>query len=351
MLTVVHVVNQFFAGLGGEEKADIPVGVAEGAVGVARAFQAQLGDQASVVATVYFGDNYFHEHLEQAKEAILREVCSRKPQVVVAGPAFNAGRYGLACVEISQMISENLELPCVTAMHPANPAVLAYREHHNLKSFLLPSSETAVGMAQALASIARFVLRVGMGVEIGPAEKEGYIARGVRRMEKADRPGAKRAIDMLLKRLKGRPITTEIPVEAWDGVKFAHPVSDLSSATIAVITTSGVVPWGNPDGFKIFRNTFWRKYDIARLSTMEPGRWEAIHGGYNVSYMNQNPHYGMPLDVLRSLEADKTIGRLYPSYYVVPGNQGSPSVMRRIGQELAADLHREGIDGVLLVST
>jgi hypothetical protein len=36
MLTVVHVVNQFFAGLGGEEKADSPVGVLDGAAGAAR---------------------------------------------------------------------------------------------------------------------------------------------------------------------------------------------------------------------------------------------------------------------------------------------------------------------------
>lgn len=38
MLTIVHVVNQFFAGLGGEEKAGSPVGVLEGAAGAARGF-------------------------------------------------------------------------------------------------------------------------------------------------------------------------------------------------------------------------------------------------------------------------------------------------------------------------
>lgn len=84
---------------------------------------------------------------------------------------------------------------------------------------------------------------------------------------------------------------------------------------------------------------------------MESGRWEAIHGGYNVSFINQNPHYGLPLDVLRELETERIIGKLYPEYYVVPGNQGSPSVMRRIGEEIAADMRKEGADGVLLVAT
>ena len=34
MTQIVHVVNQFFAGIGGEEKAEIPVGASDGAVGL-----------------------------------------------------------------------------------------------------------------------------------------------------------------------------------------------------------------------------------------------------------------------------------------------------------------------------
>src|SRR5215510_9029600 len=96
-----------------------------------------------------------------------------------------------------------------------------------------------------------------------------------------------------------------------------------------------------------------RKYTIAEVKELEPGKWEAVHGGYNVAYMNKNPHYGVPLDALRSLEAEGKIGagKLYPAYYVIPGNQGSPTVMRRIGQEIAADLKKEGVEGVLFVAT
>ncbi|MBI4525648.1 MAG: glycine/betaine/sarcosine/D-proline family reductase selenoprotein B [Deltaproteobacteria bacterium] len=351
MLSVVHIVNQFFAGLGGEEKADVPVGVIEGAAGVARGLQVQFGDLAKVVSTVFFGDNYFHEHPEAARDAILQELRLRRPQIVVAGPAFNAGRYGLACVKICQMISEELGAPCVTAMHPENPAVAAYREYHNLKVFLLPTAQTATGMTEALSAMARFTCRLESGAEIECAQEAGYVSRGVRRLEKTDRTGADRAIDLLLKRLRGEPFMTEVPMEIWDQATPAAALADLSRATIAIVSTSGVVPWGNPDGFKTYRNTYWRKYNIAELKCMEPGRWEAVHGGYNVSFMNQNPHYGVPLDALRSLEVEGVIGRLYPSYYVVPGNQGAPSVMRRIGEEIAADLRSEGVDGVLLVAT
>lgn len=350
MVNVIHIINQFFAGLGGEEKAGVPVEVAEGATGAARGLQTHLGDNGKVVATVYFGDNYFHEHAEEAKAQILKEVGSRKPQVVVAGPAFNSGRYGVSCVEICHAVADSLQIPCVTAMHEENPAVYTYREHRDLKVFLLPTKATAAGMTEALGAIARFALRVGSGEEIGAAREEGYVPRGIRRLERSDRPGVERAIEMLLQRLRNEPFATEIPIQAWDQVVPAAALSPGRKANVAVITTSGVVPWGNPDRFKTYRNTFWRKYSIAELKVLEPGKWEAVHGGYNVNFMNQNPHYGMPLDALRSLEAEGKF-RLYHSYYVVPGNQGSPSVMQRIGQEIASDLKKEQIDGVLLVAT
>jgi glycine reductase len=238
-------------------------------------------------------------------------------------------------------------------MHEDNPAIGAYRDHVNPRVFCLPSAETTAGMAAALNSLAQFSLRLAAGESIGPAKTEGYVPRGIRRLVKTDRPGYERAIDMVLKKIAGGRFETEIPMETWEDVSPAAPLGDLSGHKIAVVTTSGVVPWGNPDRFKTFRNTFWKKYNIAEVKELESGRWEAVHGGYNVTYMNKNPHYGVPLDALRALETEGKIGpgKLYPAYYVIPGNQGSPAVMRRIGQEIAADLKRDNVEGVLFVAT
>jgi glycine reductase complex component B subunit gamma len=353
MTTIVHVVNQFFAGLGGEEKADMSVGVIENATGAARGLQSQLDAEMNIACTIYYGDNYFHEHNEEAMKSILEAVRSRQPQVLVAGPAFNSGRYGMSCIEICHAVATSLEIPCVTAMHEENPAIGTYRDLANARVFCLPTKETAAGMTEALKRVAKFVSRVASGESIGPALQEGYISRGIRRLEKADRTGADRAIDMLLKKISGEPFTTEVPMENWDDIAPAPPLDNVKNRNIAVITTSGVVPWGNPDRFKTYRNTHWRKYNIAELKELEPGKWEAVHGGYNVAYMNKNPHYGVPLDALRSLEAEGVIGagKLYPAYYVIPGNQGSPAVMRRVGQEIAADLKKDNVEGVLFVAT
>jgi len=353
MIRIAHVLNQFFAGIGGEDRADTPVGAADGTFGASRGLQAQLSDRGQVVATIHFGDNYFHEHKDDAIAAIVAELEKWRPDVVVAGPAFNAGRYGLACAEICQAVSERLNLRCVTGMERENPAVNLYRDFHNEKVFLFPTAETAAGMARALSVMAPFACRLARGESIGAAEAEGYLARGIRRLTRVDRPAVDRAIDMLLAKVAGQAFETEVPMEVWDKVAPAAPLADVAAAKLAVICTGGVVPWGNPDGFKTYRNTFWRKYNFAELKALESGKWEAVHGGYNVAFMNQNPHYGMPLDALRALEADGRIGRgkLYPAYYVIPGNQGSPAVMRRVGQEIGADLHKEGVDGVLLVAT
>lgn len=353
MSTIVHVVNQFFAGLGGEEKAGMPVGVIENTAGAARGLQTHLGAQGAIVCTIYYGDNYFHEHNQEAMRAILEAVRARRPEILVAGPAFNSGRYGMSCVEVCHRVAGELQIPCVTAMHEDNPAIGAYRELADARVFCLPASETAAGMSDALKAMAKFVARLAAGAAIGPALQEGYLPRGIRRLEQTDRTGAERAIDMLLKKVNNEPFVTEIPMEAWDDIAPAPALADLKNRNIAVITTSGVVPWGNPDRFKTYRNTQWRKYNFAELKELEPGKWEAVHGGYNVAYMNKNPHYGVPLDALRSLEADGVIGagKLYPAYYVIPGNQGSPAVMRRVGREIAADLKKDNVEGVLFVAT
>jgi glycine reductase complex component B subunit gamma len=353
MTTIVHVVNQFFAGLGGEDMAGMPVGVIDGSAGAARGLQLQLGEEAKIACTIYCGDNYFHEQKEDAVKAILDAVRSAPPEVLVAGPAFNSGRYGVSCVEVCDAIANTLGISCVTAMHEENPGIDTYRDLANSQVYCLPTAETAAGMTDALKRLAKFAMRLAHDETVGPAQREGYIPRGIRRLEQADRPGAERAIEMLLKKIKNEPFASELPMEVWDDAPPAPPLTQVKDRRLALVTTSGVVPWGNPDRFKTYRNTHWQKYNIAELKELEPGKWETVHGGYNIAYMNQNPHYGVPLDALRSLESEGAIGpgKLYPAYYVIPGNQGSPAVMRRVGQEIAADLKKDAVEGVLFVAT
>lgn len=348
---IVHYLNRFFAGEGGEEQASLGLDTRDGAVGPARGLQQHLGDRGQVIATIFCGDNRIAEATEEVTQQIIALLESWKPDVLVAGPAFNAGRYGYACAEVCHAVTSHLGIPCVMALTSDNPGTVIYRQYKDEKTYALPTSETAAGMGKALESMARFALRLGTGDNIGHAEVEGYLDRGLRREIEADSPGAKRVVDMLLAKMRGTEFKTEVPIEIPDVVPPAAPLTDMANATIALLSTSGVVPKGNPDRFKHWSNTFWRKYPIGGMSRLEPSEWETVHGGYRTDFMFQNPHYGVPLDVLREFEDGGTIGKLHSEAYLFPGETMQYSVAKKLGKEIAQDLRQSHIDGVVLVST
>src|SRR5438105_9255427 len=120
-LRVVHYINQFFAGLGGEEAANRPVEVHREPIGATRGLIAELDASASVVGTIVAGDNYMSDQRDAARAAVAEALGALRPHVVVAGPAFEAGRYGLACAEVCRVASA-AGIAALTAMHPAAPA-------------------------------------------------------------------------------------------------------------------------------------------------------------------------------------------------------------------------------------
>ena len=122
-IRVMHFVNQFFAGIGGEDKADVPVGSSEGPLGPGNRIKVLLGDSAEIVVTAYCGDDYFVQHHDEALEKVAQIARDQDVKVVVAGPAFASGRYGFTCVEICRFLSASLGLNCVTGIHVENPAI------------------------------------------------------------------------------------------------------------------------------------------------------------------------------------------------------------------------------------
>ena len=205
-------------------------------------------------------------------------------------------------------------------------------------------------MEDALSKIAKFAIKMTRGETIGPASAEGYISRGLRFNRPQDKIGTERAIDMLLDKIAHRPFTSEIPVLDFQQVTAAPAITDMKKATLALVTTMGVVPPGNPDGFKIYRNTQWRKYLIEKLDSMQDAKWEAVHGGYTTTWVTENANYAVPLDGCRALEREGAFASLAPNFYITTGNMGFVTSMQAIGREIASELKAEGVDGVLLTS-
>jgi glycine reductase len=308
--------------------------------------QQALGERGQIVATLICGDNYFNSQMAAARAVVLEVVRKYEPDVVVAGPAFNAGRYGIACGEVCKAITTELGIPVVTAMYPENPGVsLYYRQ-----VYILPTSDSAATMRQVLPKLAEFAYRLAIGETIGSADQDGYIPRGVRRVVLDDLPAAKRAVRLLKAKLAGEAYQTEIPVEVFDRAEPAAPVEDLSRATVAIVTTSGLVPQGNPDGFRNMNESRWKMYSIESAKALASSEWEPVHGGYDARFARENPNLVMPLDVLRQLEGEGIIGRLYPFYFTTVGVGTPVQVCQRLGEEIADELHKANVSAAIFTS-
>lgn len=346
-LRAVHYLNQFFGQIGGEDKADTEPLARSGAVGPGVLFQQLLGREAEIVGTVICGDNYFSEHTERATEAVLSLVRDFEPDLVLAGPAFNAGRYGVACGAVCQAVSDRLRIPAVTGMFPENPGVELYRKW----VYIVETQGTTLGMQEAARAMALLAVKLARGESLGSPSEEGYLPRGIRKNLFVPETGAARAVAMLLHKMKGEPYTTEYPLPVFDRVAPLPPLARLSEATIALVTSGGIVPKGNPDRIESSSAGRYGKYDITGVMALTSESHETAHGGYDPTYANEDPHRVLPLDVVRDLERDGIIGRLYPYYYATVGNGTSVASAGKFAREIARDLLRDGVHAVIISST
>jgi glycine reductase complex component B subunit gamma len=339
-MRAVHYVNQFFAGLGGEDKAETPPTWLAGAVGPGRGLAAE---GVEIAATLACGDDYFAEHEEDALATLLGWLADEKPDVLVAGPAFGSGRYGYACGTLVAAAAER-GIPAVAAMHPENPGVDAAG-----KAYVVPTAVNVAGMRDALPRLARLATFLGEGRQLGPPEEEGYIPRGFRRNYVADKVGAERAIDLLLAKLAGET-RTEVG-GGLDRVEPPAPVQDLSSSLVALVTEAGCVPQGNPDRLHSVRAQGWFRYELDGGESLSPAHYESVHGGFDVTLANEDPNRLVPLDAARALEREGRIGRLHDAFYTTTGNGTPVATATRFGREIAEELREAGVEAVLLSGT
>ncbi len=343
---VIHYLNQFFGQVGGEDQAYQPLMLKEGAVGPGQKLSSLLESSAKVAATIVVGDNYAVENEEEIREEIYRMLKKHKADLIIAGPAFAAGRYGLSC-RLALEAADEAGVLGLAGMHPDNPAADMYRGD----GYIAVTSDKAAQMKEALENMADLTHTLLSGEDPGSPETGGYVPRGVRKNVRTDQTGAERGVDMLLAKIKGRPFETEYRMPVFTQVAPSAPVKDLTQAKIAVMTTGGIVPKGNPDGLEACFATKYARYELSDLKKLSAVNCESVHGGYDPTYANEEPNRVLPVDALRQLKEEGEIGTLYPSLLVTVGNGMAVQTASRLGVQMAEELKADGVDGVILTST
>jgi glycine reductase complex component B subunit gamma len=341
-MRIVHYVNQFYAGLGGEDAADIGPRVLDGTVGPGRLLAQLLGEEHQIVATLVCGDDYAASNAAVAQE-LLGMARNAGAELLVAGPAFGSGRYGLACARLVAA-ADAAGLPALATMHPDNPGITDAGT-----TPVVAAGATAREMRPTLQRVAAAIAKLATGATL--TASDGRVAKAARIGRLVEQRAAHRAVELVLRRLGGDRESTEIPVGGFDAVVPAAPVDKAANATVALVTEGAVVPVGNPDRLESARATRWLRYPIEGIDALASGVWESVDGGFATTAANTDPNRLLPLDTARTLEREGAIGRLHGEFLVTVGNGTPVATARRFGVEWAAELRKAGVQAAILTAT
>ena len=125
----------------------------------------------------------------------------------------------------------------------------------------------------------------------------------------------------------------------------------MTKAKIALVTSGGIVPHGNPDHIESSSAQRYGKYDIQGVNDLVEGEWETAHGGHDPVYANLDADRVLPVDVLRDLEREGKIGELSRYYYSTVGNGTAVASAVKFATEFSKELVADGVDAVILTST
>jgi len=346
-MRIVHYLNQFFGGLGGEEKAGALFEARDGAVGPGKLLEQLLGAEARVVLTLVCGDNYALENQESMIESALEKAREANAELLVAGPCFLAGRYGMAAGALCAAVQSKIGIPVITGMARENPGADLYRE----SLFIIDSGDNAAKMREVLTKMAQLAEKLIRNESIGFPKDEGYIPRGLIRDQFVEKTAAERLVDMVLAKAKGEPFESEMSPTTFRPVQVPPGLKDLRKAKLMLITDGGLVPKGNPDKIQGSAATRWGSYSIKNCDDLKGEDYEISHGGYDAQYVRQDPDRLVPLDVMRELEQEGVIGELCDEFISTSGLANPLSNTRRMGREMAEKAKRLGIDAIILTST
>ncbi len=347
MKKAVMYLNQFFGQIGGEDKADFAPIIVDKLVGPAIQLNSEL--DAEVTHTIICGDNFMGSNTEEAIDTIIKELRNIEFDIFVAGPAFQAGRYGVACGHICKAVKKEFNVPVITSMHIENPGVEMFKKD----MYIMIGGNSAAKMKKDIEALSKLANKIINGEEILGPNEEGYYERGIRHQVWLDSKitAADRVVDMFLKKINGKEYVSELPIPKLDRVPIAPAIKDLTKVKIALVNTGGIVPVDNPDKIQSASATRWGRYDISNMDGLEGGVFKTIHAGFDPAAADADPDVITPIDALRAYEKEGKFGSLHNYFYTTVGTGTTQAEAQRMAKEIIPYLQKDNVDAIIMVST
>lgn len=346
-IRVVHYINQFYAGMGGEDTASVGISIKEEPVGPGLLLKGLLGEDYEIVATIICGDNHIAENIEPVCAEIVDIVKKYEGQLFVAGPGFNAGRYGLGCAATTAVVTEKLKIPAVTALYAENPGTDLYKD----RAYILQTANNASKMRKSMKDVAAFAKRLVEGEFIGDGKKEGYHGSGPAIEIDYSVSAATRGVNMLLDKYYRRNFHTEVMMPNYEDIPLPVLTKPLNEIRLALVTDGGLVPKGNPDNMVPTNSKCYKEYSFGDVTKLDPADYEVSHQGYDNSFVLADPNRLVPVDAAMELKKEGKIGDVLTSYYTTAGVMTPMEVGKSFGEGIGKSMLENKVDAAILTST
>lgn len=358
-INAVLYLNTHFAGVVGEKGADLESMEPtfynfKELSGQNELYQEIAGNKINIVGVIVVGDNYAVEKEEEAVRQVLDIIWRSRsyPDIFFAGPCYKAGRYGHFSQLVCKAVSKKFGIPSITGMYSKNVGIGTYRDDRFFNKenvYVVKTSSSVMGTSDALKKMISLAEKLIEGKKVNP-KNDFYIPQGRRVNKFTDKPAVVRAFDMLMKKGRGEPFDSEIPIYEIKAVMPARAISKpLSEAKIMLVTTGGVVPVGNPDKLAGCNPNYWFKYSFGGLQKLTSKTHQTVHLGYAGNWVNQNPNWMLPLDLALEFKQKGIIADFHNEYFVTVGNGLEIGKAENMAKELLKQFPSD-IDGVIVSS-
>ena len=170
-MKVLMIFDQIQAGLGGKEKANLPLGGKMMPIGSASMLEPALKEtDGKVVATLYCGDGYFDENKQEVTKKVIAMIQKINPDVVICGPAYNYKVYAKMCAVLTKALNRYTTIPAIASMSQENAETIA--EYKDIINIVKMPKKGGTGLTDSLRNICQLAKKKVSGEDVSEYVKQ-----------------------------------------------------------------------------------------------------------------------------------------------------------------------------------